>query len=127
MSVAGTIFRCNLRSMPSSRAKCANTADKKSFENAKPSVLADGGADAKHELAREARSTDTYIKDVQRGVKSCKHYMYKSEPHSIHVWFQAPAHIFAAFSEAFIISTGHELAFTQAPTTKVDHSKPQKG
>ncbi|KAF1849646.1 POT family protein [Cucurbitaria berberidis CBS 394.84] len=42
-------------------------------------------------------------------------YIYKSAPKSIHVWIQAPAYIFVAFSEAFIIITGLELAFTQAP------------
>lgn len=45
-----------------------------------------------------------------------QHYIYKSAPNSIHVWIQAPAYIFVAFSEAFIIITGLELAFTQAPT-----------
>tara|TARA_R110002003_G_scaffold126_9_gene11497 strand:+ start:3777 stop:3935 length:159 start_codon:yes stop_codon:yes gene_type:complete len=44
-----------------------------------------------------------------------QHYIYKSAPNSIHVWIQAPV-IFVAFSEAFIIITGLELAFTQAPT-----------
>jgi POT family proton-dependent oligopeptide transporter len=44
-----------------------------------------------------------------------QHYIYNSEPKSIHVWIQAPAYIFVAFSEAFIIITGLELAFTQAP------------
>ncbi|OHW98012.1 POT family protein [Colletotrichum incanum] len=44
-----------------------------------------------------------------------QHYIYKSPPKSIHVWIQAPAYILVAFSEAFIIVTGLELAFTQAP------------
>jgi POT family proton-dependent oligopeptide transporter len=44
-----------------------------------------------------------------------QHYIYKSAPNSIHVWIQGPAYIFVAFSEAFIIITGLELAFTQAP------------
>ena len=44
-----------------------------------------------------------------------QHYIYKSAPNSIHVWIQAPAYILVAFSEAFIIITGLELAFTQAP------------
>ncbi|GKT49481.1 putative peptidoglycan-N-acetylglucosamine deacetylase [Colletotrichum spaethianum] len=44
-----------------------------------------------------------------------QHYIYNSPPNSIHVWIQAPAYILVAFSEAFIIVTGLELAFTQAP------------
>ncbi|KAK1515923.1 H+/oligopeptide symporter [Colletotrichum costaricense] len=44
-----------------------------------------------------------------------QHYIYNSPPKSIHVWIQAPAYILVAFSEAFIIVTGLELAFAQAP------------
>ncbi|CAL5869777.1 uncharacterized protein PFLUO_LOCUS4007 [Penicillium psychrofluorescens] len=44
-----------------------------------------------------------------------QHYIYISPPNSIHVWIQAPAYVFVAFSEAFIIVTGLELAFTHAP------------
>lgn len=44
-----------------------------------------------------------------------QHYIYNSAPKSIHVWIQAPAYILVAFSEAFVIITGLELAFTQAP------------
>jgi POT family proton-dependent oligopeptide transporter len=44
-----------------------------------------------------------------------QHYIYVSPPKSIHVWIQAPAYILVALSEAFIIITGLELAFTQAP------------
>lgn len=44
-----------------------------------------------------------------------QHYIYTSAPQSIHVWIQTPAYVFVAFSEAFIIITGLELAFTQAP------------
>jgi POT family proton-dependent oligopeptide transporter len=44
-----------------------------------------------------------------------QHYIYISPPNSIQVWIQAPAYILVAFSEAFIIITGLELAFTQAP------------
>ncbi|KAK8124213.1 hypothetical protein PG999_004131 [Apiospora kogelbergensis] len=35
---------------------------------------------------------------------------------SIHVWVQAPAYVLVALSEAFVIVTGLELAYTQAPT-----------
>lgn len=45
-----------------------------------------------------------------------QHYIYKSPPKSIHVWVQAPAYILVAFSEAFVIITGLELAYTKAPT-----------
>ncbi|KAG5753586.1 hypothetical protein H9Q72_010329 [Fusarium xylarioides] len=44
-----------------------------------------------------------------------QHYIYKSPPNSIHVWIQAPSYILVALSEAFVIITGLELAFTQAP------------
>ncbi|VUC29628.1 unnamed protein product [Clonostachys rosea] len=44
-----------------------------------------------------------------------QYYIYKSPPKSIHVWIQAPSYILVAFSEAFVIITGLELAFTQAP------------
>lgn len=46
-----------------------------------------------------------------------QHYIYISPPNSIHVWVQAPAYVLVALSEAFIIITGLELAFTQAPKT----------
>lgn len=46
-----------------------------------------------------------------------QHYIYKSPANSIHVWIQAPAYILVAFSEAFVIVTGLELAFTHAPKT----------
>jgi hypothetical protein len=45
-----------------------------------------------------------------------QHYIYDSPPESIHVWIQAPAYILVAFSEAFVIITGLELAYTKAPT-----------
>ena len=44
-----------------------------------------------------------------------QHYIYNSPPKSIHVWIQAPSYVLVAFSEAFVIITGLELAFTQAP------------
>ncbi|KAJ5467138.1 hypothetical protein N7475_004890, partial [Penicillium sp. IBT 31633x] len=44
-----------------------------------------------------------------------QHYIYNSPPRSIHVWIQGPAYVFVAFSEAFVIITGLELAFTHAP------------
>lgn len=44
-----------------------------------------------------------------------QHFIYKSPEASIHVWIQAPAYILVAFSEAFVIVTGLEIAFTQAP------------
>ncbi|KAH4347489.1 hypothetical protein HBH98_094080 [Parastagonospora nodorum] len=44
-----------------------------------------------------------------------QHHIYTSPEKSIHVWVQAPAYVLVAFSEAFIIITGLELAFTQAP------------
>ncbi|KAE8836381.1 hypothetical protein HRS9139_04479 [Pyrenophora teres f. teres] len=46
-----------------------------------------------------------------------QHYIYQSPPKSIHVWIQAPAYILVAFSEAFVIITGLELAYTKAPTS----------
>lgn len=44
-----------------------------------------------------------------------QHYIYQSPPKSLHVWIQAPSYILVAFSEAFVIITGLELAYTQAP------------
>ncbi|KAJ6091901.1 Major facilitator superfamily domain general substrate transporter [Penicillium canescens] len=44
-----------------------------------------------------------------------QHFIYISPTKSIHVWIQAPAYIFVAISEAFVIVTGLELAFTHAP------------
>ncbi|KAI3558914.1 POT family protein [Colletotrichum abscissum] len=44
-----------------------------------------------------------------------QHYVDNSPPKSIHVWIQAPDYILVAFSEAFIIVTGLELAFTPGP------------
>ncbi|XP_014557152.1 hypothetical protein COCVIDRAFT_26212 [Bipolaris victoriae FI3] len=46
-----------------------------------------------------------------------QHYIYKSPKNSIHVWIQAPAYVLVAFSEAFVIITGLELAYTKAPTS----------
>lgn len=48
-----------------------------------------------------------------------QYFIYKSEPNSIHVWIQAPSYVLVAFSEAFVIITGLELAFTQAPKKSV--------
>ncbi|KAK1724381.1 hypothetical protein CaCOL14_010581 [Colletotrichum acutatum] len=177
----------------------------KGFVNATPSALRESGHNENYAIASEARYTHGYVMDVQRGLKSCKmflffplyficwiqiwnnlisqagemalhgtpndllqnldpialcifipfldvivypmfrkyridfdpvtrifvgflfasismvyasvlqHYIYNSSPKSIHVWIQAPAYILVAFSEAFIIVTGLELAFTQAP------------
>ncbi|KAG9503325.1 hypothetical protein J7337_006170 [Fusarium musae] len=177
----------------------------KGFDNARPSVLRATGHSDKYPLASQERYTDEYVGDVQRGLKSCKmflffpfyficwnqmwnnlisqagtmalhgtpndllqnldpialcffipfldlivypllrkyridfdpvtrifmgfmfasismayacvlqHYIYKSPPNSIHVWIQAPSYILVALSEAFVIITGLELAFTQAP------------
>ncbi|KAM5358136.1 hypothetical protein ACJZ2D_015551 [Fusarium nematophilum] len=181
---------------------CRTTAisiKEKGFENARPSVLRERGRDDKYPLAGQERYTDEYVGDVQRGLKSCKmflffpfyficwnqmwnnlisqagqmalhgtpndllqnldpialcffipfldrkkykidfdpvtriftgfmfaslsmvyacvlqHYIYSSPPESIHVWIQAPSYILVALSEAFVIITGLELAFTQAP------------
>lgn len=44
-----------------------------------------------------------------------QHYIYISPPNYIHVWIQAPAYILVAFSEAFVIVTGLEIAYTKAP------------
>lgn len=44
-----------------------------------------------------------------------QHYIYTSPAQSIHVWIQAPAYVLVALSEAFVIVTGLELAYTQAP------------
>ncbi|KAK7949539.1 hypothetical protein PG988_016178 [Apiospora saccharicola] len=45
-----------------------------------------------------------------------QHHIYASPAKSIHVWIQAPAYVLVALSEAFVIVTGLELAYTQAPT-----------
>ena len=42
------------------------------FQNAKPSSLAEKGKENKYNMTREARYTDAYVTDVQKGVKSCK-------------------------------------------------------
>jgi POT family proton-dependent oligopeptide transporter len=42
------------------------------FQNAKPYVLSNVVGNRKYKIARDARYTDTYVEDVQRGVKSCK-------------------------------------------------------
>ncbi|KAG2421727.1 hypothetical protein HFD88_005703 [Aspergillus terreus] len=44
-----------------------------------------------------------------------QHYIYNSPPNSIHVWLQAPAYVLVGFSEAFVIITGLEIAYTKAP------------
>ncbi|KAL3458162.1 POT family-domain-containing protein [Aspergillus heterothallicus] len=44
-----------------------------------------------------------------------QHYIYKSPPNSIHVWIQAPIYILVGFSEAFVVITGLEIAYTKAP------------
>lgn len=48
-----------------------------------------------------------------------QHYIYISPPESIHVWIQAPAYVLVAFSEAFVVITGLEIAFTKAPERSV--------
>jgi POT family proton-dependent oligopeptide transporter len=44
-----------------------------------------------------------------------QYYIYKSPPNSIDVWIQAPAYVFGALSEIFVIITGLEVAFLKAP------------
>jgi proton-dependent oligopeptide transporter, POT family len=44
----------------------------KGFRNAKPSMLVESGRIDKYKFAHEDRYTDSYVQDVQRGVKSCK-------------------------------------------------------
>ncbi|KAB8067272.1 POT family-domain-containing protein [Aspergillus leporis] len=44
-----------------------------------------------------------------------QHYIYKSPLQSIHVWIQTPAYVLVAFSEAFVVVTGLEIAYTNAP------------
>lgn len=48
-------------------------------------------------------------------VSVLQQYIYNSPPQSIHVWIQAPAYILVAFSEAFVVVTGLEIALTKAP------------
>jgi POT family proton-dependent oligopeptide transporter len=42
------------------------------FQKAKPSVLRETGKNGKYKHSCQARYTDAYVEDVQRGVKSCK-------------------------------------------------------
>ncbi|KAL4948843.1 POT family-domain-containing protein [Aspergillus filifer] len=44
-----------------------------------------------------------------------QYYIYRSPPNSIHVWIQTPIYVLIGFSEAFVVITGLELAFTKAP------------
>ncbi|KAE8383724.1 POT family-domain-containing protein [Aspergillus bertholletiae] len=44
-----------------------------------------------------------------------QHYIYISPPQTIHVWIQTPAYVLVAFSEAFVVVTGLEIAYTNAP------------
>ncbi|KAL4903097.1 hypothetical protein BDW74DRAFT_169050 [Aspergillus multicolor] len=44
-----------------------------------------------------------------------QYYIYKSPPNSIHVWIQTPIYVLVGFSEAFVVITGLELAYTKAP------------
>ncbi|KAH8901114.1 POT family protein [Thozetella sp. PMI_491] len=44
-----------------------------------------------------------------------QHYIYSNPPASIFVWIQAPAYIFSAIAEIFVVITGLEVAFIKAP------------
>ncbi|KAE8405769.1 PTR2-domain-containing protein [Aspergillus pseudonomiae] len=44
-----------------------------------------------------------------------QHYIYISPAQTIHVWVQTPAYVLVAFSEAFVVVTGLEIAYTSAP------------
>ncbi|KAE8140245.1 PTR2-domain-containing protein [Aspergillus pseudotamarii] len=44
-----------------------------------------------------------------------QHYIYISPAQTIHVWVQTPAYVLVAFSEAFVVVTGLEIAYTNAP------------
>lgn len=44
-----------------------------------------------------------------------QHFIYNRPPHSIYIWIQAPAYVFLALSEIWVVSTGLEIAFMKAP------------
>ena len=44
-----------------------------------------------------------------------QHYIYSRPPFSIPVWTQAPAYIFGALPEIWVVVTGLEVAFIKAP------------
>lgn len=44
-----------------------------------------------------------------------QYFIYNRPPNSIFVWIQAPAYVFIAISEIWVIITGLEVAFLKAP------------
>ncbi|GAB1191838.1 hypothetical protein APSETT444_001021 [Aspergillus pseudonomiae] len=53
-----------------------------------------------------------------------QHYIYISPAQTIHVWVQTPAYVLVAFSEAFVVVTGLEIAYTSAPERASDQPVP---
>lgn len=44
-----------------------------------------------------------------------QYFIYNRPEQSINVWIQAPAYVFGALSEIFVVITGLEVAFIKAP------------
>ncbi|KAL4894259.1 POT family-domain-containing protein [Aspergillus ambiguus] len=65
----------------------------------------------------ELKVTAGFLMASMSMVYACvlQYYIYKSPPNTIHVWIQAPAYVLVGFSEAFVIITGLEIAYTKAP------------
>lgn len=44
-----------------------------------------------------------------------QHYIYNSPPSSINVWVQTPGYVFGSLAEIWVLVTGIEIAFNNAP------------
>lgn len=44
-----------------------------------------------------------------------QYFIYQGVPNSIYIWIQAPAYVFLALAEIWVVVTGLEIAFLKAP------------
>lgn len=79
----------------------------KGFENAKPSSLQARGKLASYPFANEARCTDEYVSEVQRGLRSCKMFLFL--PFYFVAWIQIWNNLISQAGQMALHGTPNDL------------------